>query len=193
MSFSAEELSFLQEMQDVKPLTPSDKVDLTGPSQLTLAQKLKRQAVEETLQQDSNYLSVERVDPLDPYDFLEYKKDGVQEGVYKKLRLGQYQIDEVLNLQMMKIEQARTLLFNTLMESHKRGIRTLLVRHGLGLKSKPFPALVKSYVNQWLRQIPEVLAFHSALKAHGGLAATYVLLRKSEQQRLANRERHQKR
>lgn len=193
MSFSAEELSFLQEMQDVKPLPPSDKVDLTGPSQLTLAQKLKRQAVEETLQQDSNYLSVERVDPLDPYDFLEYKKDGVQEGVYKKLRLGQYQIDEVLNLQMLKIEQARTLLFNTLMESHKRGIRTLLVRHGLGLKSKPFPALVKSYVNQWLRQIPEVLAFHSALKAHGGLAATYVLLRKSEQQRLANRERHQKR
>ncbi|WP_102795789.1 DNA endonuclease SmrA [Bowmanella denitrificans] len=193
MSDQQQPTDFLQAMADVVPIKRDDKVTHIGPSSATLAQSLKRQALEKQLQQDGNYLSVEKVEPLDPYDFLDYKKDGVQEGVHKKLRLGQYQIDEVLNLQMQRIESARHNLFETLMLAHRRGLRTLLIQHGLGLHSKPFPALLKSYVNQWLRQIPEVLAFHTAQKYHGGLAATYVLLKKSEQQRLVNRERHQKR
>ncbi|GGO74023.1 DNA endonuclease SmrA [Bowmanella pacifica] len=184
---------FMQAMSDVTPLAQDNKVVNLAPSNTTLAQQLKRQALEKQLLQDANYLSVEKVDPLDPYDFLDYKKDGVQEGVHKKLRLGQYQLDEILNLQMQRIESARHTLFDSLMQAHRRGLRTLLIQHGIGLHSKPFPALLKSYVNQWLRQIPQVLAFHTAQKHHGGLAATYVLLKKSEQQRLVNRERHQKR
>lgn len=184
---------FLQAMSDVTPIAQDNRVINLAPNTITLAQHLKRQALEKQQQQGGNYLSVEKVDPIDPHDFLDYKKDGVQEGVHKKLRLGQYQIDEILNLQMQPIETARHNLFETLMQSHRRGIRTLLIQHGLGLHSKPFPALLKSYVNQWLKQIPQVLAFHTAQKHHGGLAATYVLLKKSEQQRLINRERHQKR
>jgi DNA-nicking Smr family endonuclease len=34
------------------------------------------------------------------------------------------------------------------------------------------------------------LAFHSCQPQHGGLAAIYLLLRKNEEQRLANQERH---
>ncbi|MDF2178963.1 DNA endonuclease SmrA [Aliiglaciecola sp. CAU 1673] len=184
---------FLEAMQDVRPLKQDEKVVLQGDFAPTLAQQLKRQALERHLLEDGNYLSIEKVDPVDPEDFLVFKKDGVQEGVFKKLRLGQYQIDEVLHLQAMGPEMARNQLFDTIVSAYKRGLRVLLIQHGIGKHSKPFPALIKSYVNQWLRQIPEILAFHTAQKYHGGLGATYVLLRKNPQQKLANREMHRKR
>ncbi|GAC29679.1 hypothetical protein GPAL_2828 [Glaciecola pallidula DSM 14239 = ACAM 615] len=37
-----------------------------------------------------------------------------------------------------------------------------------GLNSEPIPAFLKSYVNQWLRKIDMVIAFHTALKQSGG-------------------------
>ena len=61
--------------------------------------------------------------------------------------------------------------------------------HGKGEDSAT-PARLKSYTNAWLRQLPEVLAFHSAQRRHGGYGATYVLLRKNEVARSDTRERH---
>ncbi len=51
----------------------------------------------------------------------------------------------------------------------------------------------KTYLARWLPQIPEVMAVHSAKPAQGGVGAIFVLLFKSEQARLDNREKHQKR
>ncbi|WP_088330430.1 DNA endonuclease SmrA [Lacimicrobium sp. SS2-24] len=179
-------------MQDVRPIASDDKVVLHQPATETLAQRLKREALEHINIHSTNPLSTESVEPVAPYDYLEFKKAGVQEGVYKKLRLGKYLIDDVLNMQRMSVEQARKALFETIMHAHQRGLRTLLIQHGLGLNSKPIPALIKSYVNQWLRQLPVVLAYHTAQKQHGGMTATYVLLQKNQQQKQINRERHQK-
>jgi len=39
--------------------------------------------------------------------------------------------------------------------------------------------VLKSCVNHWLKQFDQVLAFHTAQKYHGGLGATYVLIKKS--------------
>ena len=75
------------------------------------------------------------------------------------------------------------------MDCHNKGIRTLLIDHGIGVNTKPFPAFMKSYVNQWLREIKVVIAFHTALKQHGGLASVYVLLKKHPNQKQINRER----
>lgn len=183
--------TFLDAMKDVTPIRQDDRVSPAKP-QHTLAQQLKRQALEKEQHQRTNYLSVEKVDPVDPLDMLFYKKPGVQDGVYKNLRLGKYQIDSRVNLQNMALEKARSLLFDSIVENHQRGVRTLLVQHGLGQHSKPFPALIKSYVKQWLQQMPEVLAFHSALKCHGGLAAVYVLLKKNRDEKQANREQHRR-
>ncbi len=183
---------FLDAMQDVRPIASDDKVVLHQPATETLAQRLKREALEHINIHSTNPLSTESVEPVAPYDYLEFKKAGVQEGVYKKLRLGKYLIDDVLNMQRMSVEQARKALFETIMHAHQRGLRTLLIQHGLGLNSKPIPALIKSYVNQWLRQLPVVLAYHTAQKQHGGMTATYVLLQKNQQQKQINRERHQK-
>lgn len=183
---------FFSAMKDVKPLKQDDKV-LTRKSSAPLAAQLKREAIERQENSPKNYLSVEKVEPVAPYDPLSYKKDGVQQGVFKNLRLGKYRIESSLNLQQHKFEQARQALFATIISQHQKGTRTLLVRHGIGLHSKPFAAFLKSYVNQWLQQMPEVLAFHTAIKADGGSAAVYVLLKKNREEKQRNREQHRKR
>jgi DNA-nicking Smr family endonuclease len=185
--------SFLDEMQDVKPLAEINKTLLTNGHTETLSQRLKREALQQKIALDDNGLSVDHVNPVAPHDFIIYKQDGVQEGVFKNLRLGKYQIEARLSLQQMKFDDARLALFNTINDCHERGIRTLLVDHGIGLHSKPFPAFMKSFVNQWLLEMEAVIAFHTALKQHGGLASVYVLLKKHTNQKEINRENHQKR
>jgi len=193
MSKSNSDSCFLDEMQDVKPLTGVNKAPLLGKIPETLAQKLKREALEKQIALDDNGLSVEYVTPVDPHDFITHKQDGVQDGVYKKLRLGKYDIDTRLVLKHLSFDDARFSIYNTLQDCHERGIRCVLIDHGMGINGRPFPAFMKSYVNQWLREMTMVIAFHTALKQHGGLSAVYVLLKKHPNQKLINRENHQKR
>ena len=182
---------FLNEFKDIKPIEQTDTVP-TCQQKNTLAQQLKRQAIEASQNLVNNYLSVEKVEPVDTYDPISFKQDGVQQGVFKNLRLGKYKIDFVLNLQQNKFEQARTLLFTHIIDSHQKGDRTLLIKHGLGLRSQPFPAFLKSYVHQWLQQMPEIIAYHTAQPNHGGNSAVYVLLKKNQQEKANNRELHRK-
>jgi DNA-nicking Smr family endonuclease len=183
---------FLQEMADVKRLKTDVLIDENGEQQPTLAQLARRKAAELEPEYDANYLKMEYVDLIAPDEVLAYKKDGVQEGVYKNLRLGKYQIDATLMLLGKNLTDARRALFEFVNDCHARGIRTLLVHHGMGRDSKPHPAILKSYTYQWLKQIPAVLACHTAQKPHGSYAATYVLLQKNAEQKRENRDRHQK-
>lgn len=183
--------AFLNELKDVKPIQQTDRA-LTNQPKNTLAQQLKRQAIEDNQNLINNYLSVEKVEPVDPYDHISFRQDGVQHGVFKNLRLGKYKIDFVLNLKQYKFEQARTAIFTQITNSHKEGDRTLLIKHGLGLRSQPFPALLKSYLHQWLQQMPEVIAYHTAQPNHGGNSAVYALIKKNQQEKNNNRELHRK-
>ncbi|RZM85242.1 DNA endonuclease SmrA [Pseudoalteromonas rubra] len=193
MAMTDEEL-FLASMGDVVPLAQDKKAELRRQqNEPTLAQLARREAAEQEQDFDPNFLSTEYVDLLDPHDLLSYKKDGVQQGVFKNLRLGKYQIDATLDLHGKPFREARKALFDFITDCHQRSIRVLLIRHGIGLKSKPFPAILKSYCNKWLQEMPQILAFHSALSCHGGNGATYVLLKKSEEKKVENRERHAKR
>ncbi len=187
----AQEFSFMDEMKGVTPLV-QDKAPGIAKPQKTLAQSLKRQALEKEQDRARNYLSVESVDPVDPHDPIHYKKPGVQDGVYRNLRLGKYRIDKVLHIQKCSVDQARELVFETILNAQKQGVRTLLINHGLGLHSRPFPAAMKSYLHRWLQQMPEVLAYHTATRPHGGLAAAYVMLKKHPDLKLHNKEMQRK-
>ena len=182
---------FLAELQDVKPLKQTT-IDYVPQQQDLLAKQLKRQQIEEALLDANNPLTTSCVNFVKPDDHLSYKKSGVQEGVFKNLRLGKYKIEQVINLQQMKFEQARGLFYRKLCQAHQMGQRTLLVKHGRGQHSQPQPATLKSFVNLWLQQMPQVIAYHTALSHHGGAGATYVLLRKNENDKAANREWHRK-
>lgn len=127
------------------------------------------------------------INPLDP---LDWKRDGVQDGVYRNLRLGKYQADARLDLINKTLPQAMDELPNFTKECYRFGLRTVMINHGRGKHENAPQNLMKSALAIWLPKIDEVLAFHSAQPQHGGLAAIYVLLRKNDEQRLANQERH---
>lgn len=158
-----------------------------------LEKQLKRATISDAVIDQSNPLSLSLRTALQPDDMLIFKRPGIQDGVFKNLRMGKYSIEGVIDLQRLRMSESRDQLYKKLMNSHEQGIRTVLVKHGRGLQSQPIPAVTKSYVAQWLLELDEVIAFHSAQRQHGGLAATYVLLKKHPNQKLINRERLYKR
>ncbi|USD40476.1 DNA endonuclease SmrA [Vibrio sp. SCSIO 43135] len=182
---------FKQMMGDVKPIK-QDTAELKKTHTVSDSQLAKRQAAIWLSEQDPEYLSVDHAEMLKPEDIIEFKKDGVQEGVYRKLRLGKYPIQAKLDLHRRTLKEARDDVVGFLKQCIQLDIRTVLIVHGRGEKSNP-PALMKSYVASWLNQIKDVQCVHSAQRFHGGTGAVYVLLRKSADKKLENRERHQKR
>jgi DNA-nicking Smr family endonuclease len=191
--FEHDELdSFFAEMQDVKPIISDDKAQLHDPA-AALAEKQKRASLQTSIRDKlKNPLSMEGVKPVPPDDFIQFQQPGIQDGVFKKLRLGKYPLEVVISMAGKTLDESRDLLYQNVLSGHEKGVRALLIKHGTGENSKPFPALKKSYVNHWLRELEEVIAFHTAQPMHGGFGATYVLLKKHPQQKLINREKNRK-
>jgi len=183
---------FEQQMRDVEPIKAADKVALVTAQNDKLDLSPRRQAAVAELQQDKNFLSGEYIEPVEPLAILEFKREGVQHGVYRNLRLGKYPIDARLDLHQMRLEQARSAVFQFIHDCMVHDIRCALITHGKG-EGREQPALLKSCIAHWLPQFPQILAFHSAQKHHGASGGTYVLLRKSEKKKLENWEIHHKR
>lgn len=138
-------------------------------------------------------LSLAPLDWLHPADPVSWKRDGVQDGVFRNLRLGRYSTDACLNLQHCTLAQARDEVASFVRQSCELNIRCVLIQHGRGRTAEAHGNQLKTYLAAWLPQLDQVLALHSAQPHHGGLGAVYVMLRKSEQARQDNWEKHQKR
>ena len=182
---------FTKQMRDVEPIRVPETVPLAPGHADKLNASSRRKAALAEGPRDKNFLSGEYVEPVDPLSILEFKRDGVQHGVYRNLRLGKYQIDARLDLHQMKVEQARLAVYQFIRDCMANDIRCALITHGKG-EGREQPALLKSCVAHWLPQFPEILAFHSAQKLLGAGGATYVLLRNSERNNLENWELHLK-
>lgn len=125
-----------------------------------------------------------------PGDIVGFKRPGVQNGVYRKLRLGKYEQDARLDMHRLTVNEARTELYQFIKECLHYQLRTVMVLHGKGDRDPVKKATIKSHTLHWLEQIPEVIAYHSAQPHHGGAGALYVLLKKTPLARQQNRERH---
>ena len=185
--------SFFDEMKDVRRIKSDNVAQLHDPES-ALEQKRKRASSQDSIRDKLlNPLSMEGVKPVPPDDFIAFQQPGIQDGVFKKLRLGKYPLENKISLKGISLKESCDRVYQTIKQSHERGVRALLIQHGQGLDSKPFPALKKSYVNHWLRELEEVIAFHTAQPLHGGFGATYVLLKKHPDQKMINRENNRKR
>lgn len=182
---------FREMMADVAPLA-QDKVQVTQKHQVSEAQLARRLAAQTLSDSDPEYLSLDYAKMLKPDDMVEFKRSGVQDGVFRKLRLGKYDLQARLDLHQKSLKEAREEVLNFLRQCQRMDIRTVIIVHGKGEKSNP-PAMMKSFVATWLEQITDVMCFHSALRQHGGNGALYVMLKKSPERKLENRERHSKR
>lgn len=149
----------------------------------------RRAAAQEGLLQTGNDLAgVEHIARVKPWDILSFKRDGVQHEVFRNLRLCKYSIDATLDLHRMTVVQAREQVFRFVDACVAGDIRCSMITHGRG-EQRAESALLKSCVNHWLRELDNVLAFHSAGRQHGGSGSTYILLRKSGSLKEKNRER----
>lgn len=189
MSENSDEDLFLKEMGDVKPLKTERKVALKRDSVSDLARAARRDAATREIRPDDNPLASDYVELLDPYYPLEFRRSGVQNGVYRKLKQGKYPAEARLDLHRMTVETARKEVFEFIRECTRYDLRSLIIVHGKGTHSQSDAAKLKSYVNKWLPELDAVQAFCSAQPQHGGLGAVYVLLSKSERKKQENRER----
>jgi DNA-nicking Smr family endonuclease len=195
MSGDEEEL-FQQAMSDVEPLKRDRRVDLrkgAAPERDGSLEQRRRAAVEGKAV-DRNILTEEGISPLDPWYVLEFKRPGVQHGVFRKLKQGRYEMEARLDLHRMTAAVARRELFDFIEESHRLGLRCVMVIHGKGDSGvdKERASILKGCTNHWLRELEVVQAFHSAQPRHGGTGAVCVLLRKSEEKKRENREQFMK-
>ena len=179
---------FEQEMRDVVPLKQKQVDNSHSYSRvLSPAQVERRRAAVEERTEDFNFLTSELGELVDFHDPISFKKDGVQAGVFQKLKKGGYVIDGSLNLHGKSLKVAREEVYDFINESYRFSLRMVLIRHGRGKDNR---AVMKSFVFQWLRQFSQVIAFHSARRQEGGTGAVYVLLKKGEKLKEINRERH---
>jgi DNA-nicking Smr family endonuclease len=189
---TSDDALFLAEMDGVAPLAESHlRVRAESPEAPSLAQLARRQAAANTAK-DNNTLTLGEVPPVDPFDEIAFKRDGVQTGVYRKLRLGRYPQEATLDLHRMTVREAREAVWRFVHDAQRAGLRSVVITHGRGDRSET-PGRLKSYVAHWLPSLTAVLAFHSAQRHHGGYGACYVLLRKNAEKRQDNRERHARR
>jgi len=189
---TSDDALFLAEMDGVAPLAESHlRVRAESPEAPSLAQLARRQAAANSAK-DNNTLTLGEVPPVDPFDEIAFKRDGVQTGVYRKLRLGRYPQEATLDLHRMTVREAREAVWRFVHDAQRAGLRSVTITHGRGDRSET-PGRLKSYVAHWLPTLPLVLAFHSAQRHHGGYGACYVLLRKNAEKRQDNRERHARR
>ena len=188
-----DDMDFRTLVGDVKPLPPRNRADpgaqRKSPSESQLAQ---REWAEEE-KGARNFLSDDFVDLLPPFDPMEYRREGIQQGVVDKLRHGGYSVQSQLHLLRRPLSECRRMLFPFIQEAYAHDLRSVMIIHGRGREIDSPANVLRSYLAKWLGQFEEVQAYVSAQPPEGGLGATWVMLRKSDRAKANNRERQQKR
>ncbi|KJK03695.1 DNA mismatch repair protein MutS [Pseudomonas sp. 21] len=170
---------FASEMRGVRRITV-DQADTGKPkADRKQLKELRQNATVRTENIRVDGLSDQFVIDVGPEDELYWARDGVQEGQIRKLKAGQIAFEGSLDLHGMKIETARETLWDFIAEATKFEIRCVRVTHGKAARVDGRSPMVKSHVNTWLRQHPQVLGFTSCLPRHGGTGAIYVMLRRT--------------
>ncbi|MDO6564184.1 Smr/MutS family protein [Amphritea sp. 1_MG-2023] len=180
----SDEIDFSAVMQGVARIK-SDRADLRGsPKKLKLADdetsRYKRQMAVRDEELVVDGLNSEVTQLVETDDELIFASPGVQLKLMKRLKQGHIPWDAGLDLHGFTLDDARTELGSFIRECSIRQLRCVKVIHGKSNSVEGQHALMKSYVNDWLRQMHPVIAFTSAQPKDGGTGALYVLLKRAK-------------
>ena len=98
------------------------------------------------------------------------------ETVLRRLRRGQYRVEDEIDLHGLTVQEASEQLSAFLRAARARQLRCVRIIHGKGLRSGTRGPVLKNTVNALLRRCDPVLAFASARPVAGGTGAALVLL-----------------
>lgn len=173
---------FAQAMTGVQPLAKSNDAIIEQPKKRKVdAQTLARRAAAEgDIQTDDTLLSDTKavLNPVSNRESLSYKIRTLQDKVFDDLKAGRLPWFEAVDLHGCSIEQARTAVLQIIQMAKNENQTVLKIVHGKGLD-----AVLKTHVNGWLRQHPDVLAFVSAPNNQGGSGAVLVLIKRASRQK----------
>lgn len=166
---------FRDSVGEVAPLKASGRRDPRQPDTPPRAVQFERDERAALAQSMSDELDIERL--LETDAALSYHRPGIGADVVRRLRRGQWVIQQQIDLHGLRVEEAREALILFLADCVKRGLRCVRIVHGKGLGSKNREPILKGKVLRWLVQRDEVLAFCQAGPADGGSGAVVALLR----------------
>lgn len=108
---------------------------------------------------------------------LSFRQKTLQHGVFEQLKAGHLRWVHAVDLHGCTTEQARAAVLEIIKvaQTDPEALSPLVIKivHGKGTE-----ATLKTYVNSWLRQHPEVMGFISAPTNQGGTGAVLVLLKR---------------
>lgn len=114
-------------------------------------------------------------------EYVEGGRVGIDPRLLTRLRRGEFAVQAHLDLHGMIQSDAKEALEQFIVDAVRKGMRTVLVVHGRGLRSPGGMPVLKQAAAQWLSHGlvgGYVLAFATARPADGGAGAMYVLLRR---------------
>ena len=126
-------------------------------------------------QSKTYYLSNYYTQEVSSEAILSYHIPGLQKKRHLELKRGDIRWEGRLDLHGHTMPQAQDRLCQFINQQSQAGHRCVLIIHGKGSPTGE-PPVLKNHVNHWLKQLPQVIAFHSALPRDGGSGAIYVLL-----------------
>ena len=114
---------------------------------------------------------------LETDEKLSFARNGVSSTTIRKLRRGNWTLQDELDLHGLTSSEAREAFYLFIKRCSKNDNRCVRIIHGKGLRSKGKEPVLKNKVRGWLMQTEEVLAFCQAPGQMGGAGAVIVLLK----------------
>lgn len=174
----ADDVQFNEAMQGVQR-HHHDRADLATSPRRDINQAARRKAATTEEERVIDNLSSEAVELVESSEELVFAGPGIQFGLLKRLKQGHLPWEEGLDLHGYTVDRARDELSLFIRSALRKNLRCVIVVHGKAYSEAGQQPLLKSYVNEWLRRMPGVLAFCSAQDRDGGTGALYVLLKRS--------------
>jgi len=164
---------------DVVPLQ-HDRADLSRRTGDPLNGAYRRQAASESLESYGEGLSDRLQSLVESEEALIFASPGVQQRLLRRMQQGHLPWEAGLDLHGLTVDDAREQLGRFIRDAQQQQYRCVLLVHGKASNTEGRQPLLKSYANDWLRQLPSVLAFVSAQPRDGGTGALYVLLKRQQ-------------
>ncbi|MBF7682930.1 Smr/MutS family protein [Acinetobacter sp. B5B] len=168
---------FKKAMQGVEKFAHSNHVAPVKVQKKKLDAQLlaKRAAAEGAHEHDTTAMSDTQaiLNPVGSQQSLSYRTTTLQHKVFDELKTGKLRWFEAVDLHGCTVEQARTAVLDIIQMAKTENQTVIKIVHGKGPE-----AILKTYVNGWLRQHQDVLAFVSAPENQGGTGAVLVLLKR---------------
>ncbi len=166
---------------DIKKLPESNRYVHNAPPGINVT--VKPQVPRTQAEDDEAVLRESLSDQFDVEHLMEddpgvsFLRTGVGSDVLRKLRKGNWPVQDELDMHGLRRDDARQQLGEFLARAGKRKLRCVCVIHGKGLGSKGGEPVLRSMVHSWLEQKDEVISFCAANVDGRNHGALIVLLR----------------